>query len=144
MATLRAAVKSVLEGDVTLAAILTGGVYSRAGISRTLTPDAFDSKGAIKPCAVVTEEATNRIGHREDKMEMVSLVVWLYEDEGSGYTLIDTAKMRVRALLHDQTVTTSDGYVHHIVHVYSLGDSFDDVLSAEMTHERFTVYRRRL
>lgn len=143
MATLRAAIKGALENDATLAGLLTGGVYDRRGISRTLTPAAFDANGAIEPCAVVTEEVTSPIGHREWAFERVHFLVWLYEDEGGGYGTIDQAKLRVRYVLHNQTVATDDGAVHHIEHTDSLGDSYDDVLKAEMTYERFVAYRKR-
>lgn len=144
MATLRGAVKTLLTGDGALSALLTGGVYDRAGISRTLTPAVFDSvTGSIKPCAVVTEQAATPMGHREFDMERSELIVWLYQDEGGAYAVIDPAKARVRTLLHNQQVTTDTGDTHTIEWAYSLGDAFDDVLSAEMTHERFTVWRTR-
>lgn len=145
MATLREAIKTALEDDATLGTLLTGGVYDRRGISRTLTPDAFDSNGALQPCAVVTLEvaAPEITGHREWRFERVYFLVWLYEDEGGGYATLDPAALRVRSLLHNQTLATDDGAVHHIEHVGSLGDSYDDTLLAEMTYERFVAFRQR-
>ena len=143
MTTLRSAVKSTLENDATLAGLLTGGVFDRRGLNRTTTDGIVDANGALKPCAVVTEETTSPLGHREWAFERVHFLVWLYEDEGSGYATIDQAKLRVRHLLHNQSVATDDGAVHHIEHTDSLGDSHDDVLKAEMTYERFVAYRKR-
>lgn len=143
MATLRAAVKTAISGDTTLAGILTGGVYDLRGINRTLTPAAYNSSGALKPCAVVTVEAAVPLGHREGRFEQVFVVVYLYEEEGNGFAGIGPAALRLRSLLHNTTLSTDDGDVHTIVHADSLGDAYDEVLKAEMSYERFVVYRRR-
>lgn len=141
--TLRTAIKSKLSGDSTLMTILTGGVFDRRGISRTGTPAAYDSNGTIKPCAVVTIEATTTKGPKEFDFEQVFFQVWLFEAEGNHYVNIDPARDRVRALLHRATVTISPGGVHEIIHADSLGDSYDDALGAEMTFERFYAWRHR-
>ena len=49
-----------MEADATLAAILTGGVYTSGavgelGITRETTSAAFDSNGYLKPCALVRQ-----------------------------------------------------------------------------------------
>lgn len=143
MATLRAAVKTAIEGDGTLAGLLTGGVYDRRGINRTATPDAYDANGELKPCAVVTVEAASPLGHREWAFEQVFVVVYLYEEEGNGYAAIDQAGLRLRTLFHNETLATTDGDVHHMEHADSLVDMYDEVLKAEMGYERFVCYRRR-
>lgn len=141
--TLRSAIKSKLSGDATLMATLTGGVFDRRGISRTGTPTAYDSSGNLKPCAVVTIEATTPVGHPEFNFERVFFQVWLYEQEGNAYAGIDVARDRVRAVLHRATVVISPGGVHEILHADSFGDSYDDTLGAEMTYERFYAWRKR-
>ena len=143
-ATLRAAVKAALSGDGTLSGLLTGGVYDRRGLSRTLTPAAFDATtGNIKPCAVVTVDSAVPMGHREQSFERVYLLVWLYEQDGSGYTVIDQARLRVIEVLHDASLSVDDGAVHTIEYASGIGDSHDDTLGAEMTNVRFVAYRNR-
>lgn len=142
--TLRQAVKAELAGDATLVTILTGGVFDRRGISRTLTPNAYDTDGTLKPCAVVALETAVPVGpHPDYRMERVFFVVYLYEEEGNAYAGIDVAKQRIKALLHQQTVTTTPDTVWEIRHADSLGDSYDETLRAEMTYERFFAWKQR-
>lgn len=142
--TLRQAVIAALEADGTLMATLTGGVYDRREINRTATPNAYDSNGCLEPCAVVTLEAATPVGpHPDYRMEQVFFLVYLYEEEGNHYAGIDVAKQRVKTLLHQQRVTTTPDTVWEIRHADSLGDSYDDVLRAEMTYERFFAWKRR-
>lgn len=144
MATLRAAIKAALAGDGTLAAILTGGMYDRRGISRTATPSAYNATGELMPCGVVTLETTTTHGPKEFNFERAFVVVYLYEEEGNAYAAIDPAADRIRALLHRQTVTTTPSLVWEILHTDSIGDQYDDVLRAEMRMERFQVWRKRV
>ena len=142
--TLRQAVKAALEADVTLMATLTGGVYDRRGLSRTSTPDACNAPGELEPCAVVVVEAATPIGpHPDYRMERVFFAVYLYEDEGNNYAGIDVAKQLVKALLHQQRVTTTPDTVWEMRHADSFGDSYDEVLKAEMSFERFFTWKQR-
>lgn len=100
--------KAVLEADGTLVALATGGIYDLDetgpnGISRTTTPDAFDSNEIIQPCILIkarggvpdlalTDEGTQYLSVRDP------LEVWFYED--SGYTNIEAMRDRVYTLLH--------------------------------------------
>jgi len=144
MTTLRQAVVALLEADATLMAILTGGVYDRREINRTLTPAAYDVRGQLRPCAVVTISATTPETIPDRPFETVFFQVWLYEAEGNHYAAIGPAADRIRALLHTKTVTiTGTGAVHEIRHADGLGDSYDEVLRAEMSYERFWAWRYR-
>lgn len=143
MASLRDAVKTLLEADATLMATLTGGIYHRGGINRTATPDAYDTAGKLEPCAVIALETTTPLGPADFDFETVWFAVYLYEEEGGAYAHIDTAADRVRALLHRQTVTISAGGVHEIRHADSVGDQYDDAMRAEMRMERFYAWRKR-
>lgn len=143
---LRQAVKALLEADPLLDALLTGGIYDRRGINRTLTPDAYNSTtGALKPCAVITESTTTALDPvKEADFEQVFLNVWLYEEEGNNYATIDQAKDRIRYLLHRKTDLTIDpGCIHEIRHADSVGDQYDDIMKAEMVRERFWAWRKR-
>lgn len=144
MATLRSAVKALLAADTTLLATLTGGVYDRRGISRTGTPAAYDTtSGLIKPCAVVTVSSDSRIGPAEMGTEEDYLIVYVYEADGNHYAAIDVAKDRIKTLLDRQTVTVTSGKVLEIRYADGIGDSFDEVLNAEMSTIRFLAWRKR-
>jgi len=144
MATLRSAVKALLAADTTLLATLTGGVYDRRAISRTATPAAYDTtSGLIKPCAVVALSSESRLGPAEMATEEDYLVVYLYEADGNHYAAIDVARERIKALLDRQTVTVTSGKVLEIRYADGIGDTFDEVLNAEMSSIRFLAWRKR-
>jgi hypothetical protein len=143
MARLRGAVTAALEGDGTLMAILTGGVYDRRGISRTATPDAYDSRGELLPCAVVAISSDTPIGPAQYETEQTFFNVYFYEAEGNAYAGIDAAKERVKAVLHQGTVSIDDGQVLEIRHADGIGDSYDEILKAEMSYLRFYAWRHR-
>lgn len=102
------AAKAVLEADITLSTVATGGIYDLDeagpnGISRTITPSAFDDNEVIKPCVLVKLRSATPDGELEDEAEQYVSVrevleVWFYED--SGYSNINTMRDRVYTLLH--------------------------------------------
>jgi hypothetical protein len=102
------AAKAILEADATLLAMATGGVWDydetgRLGLSRELTPGAFDANGIIKPCVLVKSRSiTPDYLLADDANQYVSaremLECWLYED--TGYANIATMKSRLHILLH--------------------------------------------
>jgi len=85
---------------------LTGGVFTKAGvgrdgISRDTATGAFDTSGILKPCALVRQRASKPDGGIRDEISQgVSatqvIEVYLYED--SGWSAIDAAVRRLRAL----------------------------------------------
>lgn len=106
-----------LTADITLMALLTGGMYysenmKQIGITRTSVPSAFDSSGFIKPCGVVIGRnvipiqpiKTPASGYR---IVQQSIEVYLYNDADAGYSTLKTAKDRVVTLLDMKTVTNS-------------------------------------
>ncbi len=112
MSTLSAA-KAILEADATLLATATGGVWDfdetgRLGLSRTVTPAAFDSNGRIKPCVLLKLRSSTPDSHLRDDAGQYSstvdmLEVWFYQD--AGYDSIETMRNRVYALLHAKQLT---------------------------------------
>lgn len=146
MSTIRSVVKALLAADATFAAAATGGVYDRRDINRTQTPAAYNSTtGELKPCAVVVMSTSAEIAHREvNGFEQTFFFIYYYAPEGNDYAAIATMQARARALLHNQTLTITDGRVHDKVEfVDSPGDLYDDVLGAEMSYDRFMAYRKR-
>ena len=106
-------IKAVLEGDATLLATATGGVWSfdetgHMGISRTLTPTAFDSTGVIKPCVLVAQRNANpglTVPDDASQVMDVRQVVECYCYSDASFATIATMKDRVYALLHAQRLT---------------------------------------
>lgn len=100
-------IKSILIGDATLMAILTGGVFTSAdvgrdGITRDSAPGAFDTSGYLKPCALVKERGSVPDNQVVDTIQGHAsagqvVEIWNYEDE--GYTNIDAAQARQFVLL---------------------------------------------
>lgn len=118
------AIVSVLQGDETLAGILTGGVYdglSVPDVSRQATPDAFDAYRELLPCALVKAESATPWGPLPDGGRLY-VMVWLYAQH--DFEAIDVARQRVYALLHRQRVSTTAG-IFDVRHA-------DDVLGAEV------------
>lgn len=105
------AIRDVLADDTGLAALLTGGVYSyeqtgRNGISRAAMPDAYESGGFLRPCAVVKSgDAGAAVAIRDSASGARQTVeVYLYDDGDSGYGTIASARDMVIALLDRQWV----------------------------------------
>lgn len=107
-------IEAVLEADVTLMAILTGGVYTAGalglgGINRQDTAVAF-SNGYLQPCALVKQRSfvpdgvvvDHTTGHAS-----AARVIEIYVYEDAGYTNIDGALARIFTLLHGHQFTNS-------------------------------------
>ena len=97
-----------LEIDVTLAAILTGGLYDGrtvTDISRQATPLAYDAYQELKPCGLLKMESQAPTGPHPDGSRLF-VVLWLYQQNGS--TEIDAARERAYQLLHRTTLGGSD------------------------------------
>lgn len=107
------AIKTVLEADATLLATATGGIYDydetgRLGLSRTTTPDAFDSNEIIKPCILLKRRSRTPDNVLRDDANQYSSAVdviecWLYED--NGLSNIETMSSRIYTLLHAKQIS---------------------------------------
>jgi len=103
------AILAALQGDSTLAGILTGGVYDGAevtDISRQATPAAYDDYSELKPCAILKPETQTPAGPHPDGSRLF-VTLWLYQQSGSAD--IDLARVRAYHLLHRATLAGSDG-----------------------------------
>lgn len=101
---------SLLEADVTLMTILTGGVYEypdtgKKGLTRLLSQRAFsEQSGLIAPCAVVLEldeQSDNQIVGA-NMSGVTPIVVWIYDKAytDTKYQNIENAYNRIYTLLH--------------------------------------------
>lgn len=105
------AVYDKLAADVTLLALLSGGIYhnlAEEGLNREGTPDAYDADGFLLPTLVVTGRDTVPTMELRDpgtQLATTNQVVelWFYNDRSGIYP--DTAHDRAYALLHDRQVT---------------------------------------
>ncbi len=148
MATLKDAVRTTLEGDATLSAILTGGVYDASEVERDgVTADNVqrDANGRVKPFAVLRWRGSAPdfvLGTHE--AERRYLEVWLYED--TGYTNIDAAERRIKTLLHRKTFADTDNEgLAWARWVHDLGESSADELggaSASMSRYEIVLTRK--
>ena len=105
------AIRDVLADDAGLAALLTGGIYTyeqtgRNGISRAAMPDAYESGGFLRPCAVVKAGDTRAAAAIRDAASGARQVVevYLYDDGDNGYGTIASARDLVLALLDRQWI----------------------------------------
>lgn len=104
-----ASILAALQGDVTLAGILTGGVYDGmevSDISRQATPAAYDDYSELKPCAIIKPETQAPAGPHPDGSRLY-VTLWFYQQSGSA--AIDAGRVRAYQLLHRATLAGSDG-----------------------------------
>lgn len=100
----------LLESDLTLRGILTGGIYNypetgKSGLTRLLTPTAWDDQnGLIKPVAVVLELDEQGDGQivGANMSGVTPLAIWIFDKAYTdvGYSIIDSAYNRIYTLLH--------------------------------------------
>lgn len=105
--TLESNFQTIMEADITLMNILTGGVYTlpelgRDGVTRETIPDAYDDTGWLQPTAVIAARALIP-DYRIVDYGIVSTAqvveIWLYED--TGFTNVDAAAARLFTLFQD-------------------------------------------
>ncbi len=104
-----AMILDALQGDATLAGILTGGVYDGmevSDISRQATPAAYDAYSERKPCAILKQETQAPAGPHPDSSRLY-VTLWVYQQSGSA--AIDAGRERAYQLLHRATRAGSDG-----------------------------------
>lgn len=132
---MKAAVYALLNGDATLGAALTGGLYQVPEISRQATPGAFDANSELLPCGLLKLEAQTQ-GRVFVRGSRVYLVVYLYERDGASG--IEAARARIYDLLHDQQVVPTDGSTcWRIRHVNDVADTKEEALDARMAMSRY-------
>ncbi|MEQ8673300.1 MAG: hypothetical protein RIC84_08795 [Aggregatilineales bacterium] len=144
MATIRTALLAKLEGDATLTGILTGGVWDASEVDRRgVTPReaVYEADGVrLKPLAVVrwrSAVSTEIVQISERRF----FEIYFYEDY--GYVKIETAKRRVKALLHRELLPVAGEGTYFTVWVDDLGERVmeeEDVFGgASMDMSRFYI-----
>lgn len=145
MATLREAIKAKLEADATLVALVPGGFYYRADINRTDTPAAYDGRGRLKVCGVLTmsTDAMEFPGLRDMDVSRAFFFIYYYDDPAQDYVNIDDAVARTRTVLEGQTASVEAGSVYEFVHADDSPDLYDDVLGANGRYSRYYAIIKR-
>ena len=137
---MRDLVMDALEADVTLMALLTGGLYAATEISRQLTPNAFDANAEIEPCGLVALEVETPVGPH-DTGSRAYFTVTFYERV--GFTTIDAALARAYAVLHRQKIGAATDHVWEVRHADDSAEFQDPALLCSSRYARFWALRLR-
>ena len=136
------AVVDLLQNDTVLAATLTGRVHRAVEISRQTTPDAYDSRRELLPCALVKQETATPWGPHDNSGRLY-IAIWFYAR--AGYTAIEAARKRVYILLHRAKLTPSDGSgCYDIRHADDLLDQEEPTLGVPMAMSRYVATVQRV
>lgn len=125
MATLRQTVKSILQNDATLMALLPGNILDSAdmdftGQGASQAPREADGI-TLKPHAVIRWSGSNPTGASyKVGAEAESVEVYVYQD--TSYDVIESAIIRIRQLLHDTYLSTSDRALAHVNKAHISGE----------------------
>ena len=130
------AVKTLLNSDTTLLALLTGGLYNGiAEISRQYSPNAFDTNREIKPCALIKTPADVWVPPYKDGSQ-TTIEIYFYQR--FGYDTIEAAQLRVVSLLN--RVKVGDN-VWQVRWSDNVGGVMDNVLNCSLVMSRYHAYR---
>lgn len=139
--TVKAVIRSLLEGDGTVSGLLTGGVFTAREIKRTQAgAPPFDANGEIEPCCNIKEESEIPLRpHRHSHRMFVA--IYLYERD--GHAGIQPAAERIYELLHRQKVGAAGDRIFEVFHNATLSDLEDEALDASLIVARYEVVRGR-
>lgn len=134
---LSASIKTALEADTALMALLTGGVFADVEeIGRQLTPAAFDASGEIQPCALIKEGTESKL---RPTRRGVQTPVTIYFYQRSGYDVIDQAMTLAFDDLNEQKIGES---VWNIEHDVTIRQQRDAALDCALGSLRFVAKRK--
>jgi len=131
--------KVVLDADMELVALLTGGIYSDVEeINRQLTPAAFDENGELLPCALIKEGVLSRLRSGIPNSVNHPLTIYFYQRQ--GYDVIEEAKSIVFADLNEQHLGTNTWNIEFDIEV---SQQRDTALDCALGSLRFVAKRLR-
>lgn len=130
-------IKTLLDADVTLTALLTGGIYTNTTISeiavnRHTSPSAFQpgNLSFLRPLLIINQRVERPMGGLADSdtsyqstYQIVEL--WYYNDRGAGYATLDSAASRVYTLLNGERLTGAFD-VRRISHLASRDSAYQN------------------
>jgi len=137
-------VKTVLEADTALMAILTGGLWTGfTEINRQDVPGAFDANKEIMPCALI-KIGTEMPRGPYKKSTRTAILIYFYQRAGNNF--IESAMDRTYALLHEAKIGSGTFLILHedTVHSYDIAQRETNAIDSFMALMRFGQYRLRL
>lgn len=110
MTTVQQALKTALSGDVTLAALATGGIHDLASLGRQQLEitDLTSGTPIIRPAVLIRWTTQTPFSAAVLKARRGFVELYYYDDSANGYATIRSMRERVFALLHRQTVTITE------------------------------------
>ncbi len=133
-------IKTALEADTPLAALLTGGIHNDVEeISRQGTPTAFDETTMeLLPCALIKVGSESRL--RSGIPNSVNTPVTIYFYQRSGYVAIEAAMNLAFTDLNEKKIGTN---VWNIEFDVSVNQQRDTALDCPLGSLRFVAKRLR-
>lgn len=136
--TLRDELKTALEADTALMALLTGGIHTDIEeINRQSAPAAFDeTTKEILPCALLKVPLEAPAG---PYLDSVRTTVSIYFYQRSGYAVIDPAMTLTLADLNEKRIGTKVWNLEYVTGVYQ---QRDQALDCPLGTLRFSAVRQ--
>lgn len=140
--TLRATIRTLLENDTALAALLTGGVFDDSELPRDgggVDYAPRDATGVrITPFAVIAWQQSTPFDSRHVRAERQTLEVYLYQD--SAFDTIESASDRIKSLLHNYETKSDDRALVTVQYAYQSGKQYAEELNqSPMIFQRYEV-----
>lgn len=124
MAVFRDVLRTTLENDAPLAAILTGGVFDASELPQDgggMSSFGRTADGiTLKPMLVIRFRASNQFSASLINAERGTLELYFYQDV--GYDQIELALTRTKALINHVFLTAADRAIAHLEYAYTSGD----------------------
>jgi hypothetical protein len=131
-------IKTVLEADMALMTLLTGGVFAEVEeISRQNTAAAFDANGEIQPCALIKLGVETKAG---PYARSVRTPVRIYVYQRQGYDVIYPAMDLMFDDLNDQKIGER---VWNIEFSSDIKGQRDQALDCALSSQIYTAIRHR-
>ncbi len=142
MTTLKVSIRTTLENDATLAALLTGGVFDDSELPRDgggVDYAPRDGTGVrIAPFAVIAWQQSTPFDSVHVRAERQTLEVYLYQD--NAYNVIESAADRIKLLLHNFQVVSDDRALVTVQYAYQSGKRYAEELNqSPMMFQRYEV-----
>lgn len=131
-------IKSALQADGALVALLTGGIFNDVEeISRQNTPGAFDASKELKPCVLIKIGTELKSGPYSRSVR-TPITIYFYQRD--NYTVIEPAMELAYDDLNDERIGTG---VWQIMYDLSVPQQRDVALDCPLGMHRFVAVRHR-
>lgn len=132
-------IKTTLDADTDLAALLTGLIHNDVEeINRQNTPNAFDANGELEPCALIKLGTESKL--RSGISNSVNTPFTIYFYQRSGYDAIEAAMDLAFRDLNDKKI---GAHVWNIEYDITVHQQRDTALDCPLGSLRFVAKRMR-